>query len=577
MFQGVSDDKKKIPFPKGFEPDKKQHLAALERSISEKYGEGYEIYAIDDKSKFIYIYRQAAVTSVTATSTESYDVRLAKGTKPSDGDKVAAQLADQHEGFLMTSFSPFLGKATITRMDEETARCRAAVAGVLGVKAWDVQCEPRSDGGFNLGLPNKYVPSKHDEKLLEVATSVVGRDGWFVDVNAKTLTGAIIPGNPPTFPAVIKFPFDKLHGADPSRLLIGKALAPRADQKNEDAFIDFAASPHAQLSGTTGSGKTVTLSGMITYALATGHSLGLVNLPYKAVDFSFFQKFVEPGYWGCAAPTSTVDEWLPEALTTLGLIYDEGMRRAGILADYGVAKVEDLPKSAAVKPILLVCDEVTGILQLDDVPKGLPKDNPMVVDANYKNLMRQMILNYMKRIAAELRFAGIHMIMSTQVASVNTGIPTSLRTNLQHKLLLGPNPKESNRKLALSDPDSVPEVPDNIKADAKASKGVGVAELEGSPNIVFKSFYASNDEMVAFLDKIGVPSRASVRPTTNQINRYTPALGDDEEPSSRAGREPQKMRNTGTGAEWMTDPETGEKLTGFAKANAARHAGALRG
>ncbi len=36
----------------------------------------------------------------------------------------------------------------------------------------------------------------------------------------------------------------------------------------------------------------------------------------------------------------------------------------------------------------------------------------------------------MQKIAAEQRFVGFHLILSTQVASTDTGISTSLRTNL---------------------------------------------------------------------------------------------------------------------------------------------------
>ena len=45
--------------------------------------------------------------------------------KPSDGDMLAAMLADQHgDGWEMTKFEPFLGKAVLTQLSPETARCR---------------------------------------------------------------------------------------------------------------------------------------------------------------------------------------------------------------------------------------------------------------------------------------------------------------------------------------------------------------------------------------------------------------------------------------------------------------------
>ncbi len=69
-----------------------------------------------------------------------------------------------------------------------------------------MRARPRTGGGFDLNLPDSYSPSRHDRKLAEVATSEVGIDGWYVDVDPRTLTASIIPAEPPTFPAVLPSP-----------------------------------------------------------------------------------------------------------------------------------------------------------------------------------------------------------------------------------------------------------------------------------------------------------------------------------------------------------------------------------
>lgn len=53
------------------------------------------------------------VTEVTAAAKikDSVEVRLARGTKPADGDKVAAKLKDQKPDCYLTRFEPFLDKA----------------------------------------------------------------------------------------------------------------------------------------------------------------------------------------------------------------------------------------------------------------------------------------------------------------------------------------------------------------------------------------------------------------------------------------------------------------------------------
>lgn len=576
MFIGMAVERIIFNLPAGFDPVR--HLKALEKLITDKHGDGWEVEHIDPKDNTATVSRQVSITEIVEQTADAArpnsrptrSVNLPKGTKPSDGDKMATKFSDQYPGAYLTKFEPFLGTAIITKLTDDEARCRGAVAVALGVKEWEVQVIARKGGGYDLELPRTYVPSKHDDKITEIAETIVGSEGWYIDTNPAKLTASILPGKPPTFAPVLPYPFEKLAKADPTKLLIGRALSDRADKPGYDAYIDFDQSAHCQVSGTSGSGKTVTLNAMLTYALASGHELCIIDLCHKAVDFIDFKKFVRPGGWGCAEPTTPVADWLPEALTSLGMVYDEGMRRAGLLAQYNVTKVGDLPASAKVKPIFVICDEVTGILQLDDIPKGIPKDHPLVVEALQTNLMRQMILGYMKKIAAELRFAGIRLVLSSQVSSVNTGVPTALRMNLAQKLLLGPNPTEGNRKLSLADPTSVPTVPENVKADGKASKGVGVAELEGQPNVVFKSFYAPTVDFVAALDRLGVPTTDRPRPTRKEIDKYTPSLDDEPAAKGKSGSESDDYGYAQqSNDEFLRDFDS-KAEGGFASANEAR-------
>ena len=148
----------------------------------------------------------------------------------------------------------------LSTLTHAEARCRGAVAVAVGVKPWDVQVRARRGGGFDLELPKTYVPSKHDSKLEEVAVGVVGQHGWYVQTNAAKLTASIVPGEPPSFPSKLPYPIDDLGNSDPTKMLIGRALSERADKDGHDVFVDFDAAPHIQLSGTSGSGKSVLLS-----------------------------------------------------------------------------------------------------------------------------------------------------------------------------------------------------------------------------------------------------------------------------------------------------------------------------
>lgn len=560
----------RIPLPVGFNPER--HTKGLLKLIGDRHGEGFEIDSIDPQQMVAYASRQAAVTEVTAAGSDCFDVRLVRGTRPSDGDRIAAKLASQHEGYSMVRFEPFLGRATLARMDAATLRCRDAVAGAIGVKPWEVHCSPRSDGGFSLQLPTRYTPSRHDDRLAEVATSVVGRPGWYVTVDAQKLTGAIIPAEPPTFPPVVPYPFDRpvqrFHpgSTDWARIPLGKVLPRPGQDAAQEFVVDVEAAPHQSVVGTSGSGKSNTTAAFIAGALARGAELGIVDQPSKSVDFLWAKPFVRPGFWGCDS--------LAAAVTAMALVHEEGCRRARVLADHEVNNWLDLPAGAAeIRPLVVIVDEVSSLFYPEKVPKGLPKDSPLVLEPMEINLQKAMLEKHIKRTAAELRFVGIKLLLSTQVASTTTGIDTSLRMNLGNKLLLGVNPTDGNRRLSLSDAGRVPKVPSNLQADARAGRGAGVAELEGAEPCVFKSYFASTDEFRSWLLALGVPTTDCPAPTAEQIAKHTPSLEIDARTSpsrpQSGGLTPRPMRNTGLGADWAT-PTDGPPLDGFARANLTR-------
>lgn len=126
-----------VKLPDGFDP--LRHSKALEKKITDKHGGGFEIDSISEGVAVAT--RQVTITEVsTNTASRTKDVRLPRTVKPSDGEKMAVKLADQHgEGWEMTRFEPFLGRATLTQLTDEMGRCRGAAAVALGVKPWDVQ------------------------------------------------------------------------------------------------------------------------------------------------------------------------------------------------------------------------------------------------------------------------------------------------------------------------------------------------------------------------------------------------------------------------------------------------------
>ncbi len=555
----MATEKVNFKLPAGFDPQ--SHLKALTALIAEKHGEGFEIDFIDPVANIASASRHVAITSVSAAGNGRAavrEVRLPKDTKPSDGEKVAAKMADEYPEYAMVKFDPFLKRATLAPMDAATRRARDAVAVALGVKPWDVGIEPRPDGGYDLALPRTYVPSKHDDKLEEVAVAVVGQDGWYVEANAQTLRASIIPSDPPTFPLTVNHPLHHGNGklvleSDQwARVPIGVTLAPPGADEGDELQADFLTTPHFLASGTTGSGKGFTIMALLAGSVANGWEVSIVDGVKGGVDFAEFQPFVRNSGWG---------DDLTSACCVIAMTYEEGVRRKNLIKSHNVQKWTQLPASEKVRPILLVVDELTSLISPEPIPKGVAKDNPLVTEIALRNLTKATILNNIGKIARELRFAGISLVCATQVASTSTGIPTELRANLGAKLLLGAKPTDNNRRLALNDPDAVPKIPLNIASDKDASRGVGVYEFEGQETGVVKTYYASPDHYARWLNSFGAMTTKFPRPSSAEIAAYTPSLEDGGGGGGEfdLGKLPPTL-----------DPATGEELHGFEKANEQR-------
>lgn len=568
-----------VNLPNGFDPVK--HQGQLLKKVGEMYGTGFEIDSIDRGAMTAVVSRQVEITEVTQSEqkTDEFEVRLARGTKPADGDKVEAKLTDANPGYYMTRFEPFLGKATLTRLSDDEARCRGAVAVAIGVKPWDVRVKKMPDGGYELELPRTYVRSKHDSRLDEVATTVVGREGWYVDVDAQRLTARIVPSEPPTFPEGIAFPLNRLGKGDVDVVPFGRILPEPGKDSGPEIAIDWTASAWALVAGTPGSGKSVTLNAIIADALSNGSELCVVDDMSKAVDFEWCKPFCRPGGWGCDS--------LEAGVAALGLVREEGAKRAAILKQMGINNWLDMPRGKRFTPILVIVDEVSALVVPDKMPVGIPKTHSLFIETAERNLARAMLQSFMRKTIAELRFVGVRMVLSTQATNANTGVDPGMRTLIGHKVLQGVNPSKSARSQIFADESAVPQVPENVKAGGKRAKGVGVATLEGQAPLIYKSYFAPTSDYQKALTALGVKTTRSPEPTQSQMDRFLPKLEDeaDGRPAVRGGgpeRAPsgrpasEVLREMGdTEALALMDATSG--MSSYERANAVRHAAANPG
>lgn len=574
-----------VKLPPNFDANK--HQALLMKKIADSHGEGFELLSIDPGKGVAYVTRQVTVTEVTASaSSDSFEVLLAHGTKPTDGEKAEAKFMDQYPGYYMTRFEPFLGRATLTRMSDDEARCRGAVAVALGSKPWDVQVKARPDGGFDLNLPRTYQPSKAD-KLDEVATQVVGRNGWYAKIDAQRLTASLIPADPPTFPSAIPTPMKRLGRGDVMSTPFGWQLPGPGEKTSREAVVDWRASGSALVSGLAGGGKTVTITAILADRVANGAFLAVIDTADKSVDYTAFKdmcgvegvdgKFI-PG-WGC--------DTLGDAVAVLAMLCEEGQKRAKVLADLGINNWLDLPPDKAFRPIFIIADEYEALVTRMPEPKALPKDHPIRLEAIEENMAHDLIGHFMNRIVKEFRFVGLNPLISTQVSNASTGLPPSLKGKMGHFVLCGSTPSEAARKQSFPDASGVPHVPDHVASGGAVARGTGSAKIEGAGSFVFKSYFAPVNDYRAALLTAGVKTYdvKKVSPTQRQIDKYLPRLGEDEDSGSGRGGGGQQAGAGERGPSGRSAAEIaasmGDKVgvamhdgtfgTGYEKANAMRH------
>lgn len=513
----------KVKVPTGFDPDK--HLDAMLARIIEQKGEGFTVQSYDPDTGILTAVRESQIATFVESG-DSIHVELPAGTTEAQGPSVAKAYENLKEGWKIIDFRPYAkpGFAVMRKMTGEEIRVREAIAQVMRVARtpWLVQVAARNDGGYDIQVPPSYSPGAHDEKLLEVAETAAGEPGWYVRLDPKTLRGSILPGELPTFPKAIPYPFkQKVPAFKPgdtswARIPLGRALGRPGEEEGPEFCLNLKSASHTLLQGLPMSGKSVNINAILYWWLSMGGELAIIDTPDKAVDFEWVKPFVRDGGWG--------PESYAEMVATCGMVYDEGKRRARVLKSRGINNWFDLKDDPTFRPILLVADEYTGLMTEERVPKSLGRDHPMRVEAEETNGFKDMVGTYIQKIALEMRFVGVHVLVSTQLGNTKTGVSTALKAASGNRLLMGPNASDNQRANAFSAPDSVAEVPENVRSTEGVSKGVGVTETEGQPSVVFKGYFAPVDEFKRRLES-NTSLRRTQRPEPDrrEVAQYTGA------------------------------------------------------
>ncbi len=180
----------------------------------------------------------------------------------------------------------------------------------------------------------------------------------------------------------------------PLKLAIGK------DILGDPLVTDLAKMPHLLIAGTTGSGKTVCINGIITSLLfnCTPDELKFLMIDPKRVELMIFE--------GIPHLISPIVTNAKKAAAALQWAVSEMDRRYDIFAEKGVRNIAAYKEKAGegqnMPYVVIVVDELADLIVV----------------------AQQDIEGHIQRLAQLARAAGIHMILATQRPSVNviTGV-----------------------------------------------------------------------------------------------------------------------------------------------------------
>lgn len=352
---------------------------------------------------------------------------------------------------------------------------------------------------------------------LDIARRVIGHEGWTVSVDPGRGVVELHAGERIALPPRASVdPADWLRGGDQWQLPFG------VDGRGRTVAWDLTRAPHSLIAGLTGSGKTITLYAIASAALARGFDLAICEVSKTGADFDELRPFVGDGLWGCDSKHA--------ASIVVQQVYSLKDQRMTTLRQAGYKKLADLDRSQQaelrIRPILLLIDEAAALLAAPPPLKGLPKDHPVAIANSQEQVEVALGGDAIRRISAELRAVGVHLLFATQTFEAALMAPAGggvLRANLPLRVLMGrasatqigqalmrPQAAETAYVLAhgqaAADDDSAPDL------YSQPSPGRGLVETDSS-TAAFQGVYAPESTWIEALRQVGVPEPGGAAPT----------------------------------------------------------------
>ena len=249
------------------------------------------------------------------------------------------------------------------------------------------------------------------------------------------------------------------------------------DIQGEPKVLDVSKCPHLLIAGTTGSGKSVCINGLIASILYTKSpkDVRLIMVDPKVVELNVYN-----GIPHLLTPVITEPK---RVLKMLNWLVEEMDRRYNVFSQAGVRNIENFNSrihefgyaTEKMPYIVLIMDEFADLMTV------IGKD----------------IEDYIRRIMAKARAAGIHVVMATQRPSSEV-VTGTIKNNIPTRIAFAAS-SGMNSRIVL----------DEMGAENLLGKGDMLLSTQSSPGLVrIQGAFLSEDEVdqiVRHVKKQGEP------------------------------------------------------------------------
>lgn len=301
-------------------------------------------------------------------------------------------------------------------------------------------------------------------------------------------------------------------------MVLGKTIT------GDSIVIDVAKTPHLLVAGTTGSGKSVCINGLICSVLftKTPKDVRMILVDPKRVELSLYN--------GIPHLLTPVIVEPKKALKAMQFVVEEMERRMALFTDVGAKKIEDYNEKIEEQKLCRV---------------KLPYI--MVIIDEFADLMLAVgkeLEGCIKRISAVARFCGIHLVLATQRPSsdvitgvIKSNIPTQIAfavsNALNSRIIIDSSGAEmllGRGDMLFNNPES--RTPTRIQGayiDSEIEEIVRFVKKQGEPDYIDESYFEDDDDSES---EEGEEESGAASPGEDMFNRAWKIVSERGEASA---------------------------------------------